>query len=279
MLNNNVYLNENVTWGKCVRDLYAVCFLVSNKHKSYVVMLLLRTFGLLVSMVMFGAAYYIARDRFDFFIYYSHWVLLLLIFMFTTGMITSAIMYSKRHVYKTISSGDVDDAGFHRNNHNKYNYGSLPWYMKLQALIFNVTISSNVVVTIIYLVTMLIDPQSRRTDNAGFIVNTTVHVTNSILVLCELVLSAIPIRLESILHPIMFNILYGIFYLVYQHYTTKTIYYPISIKEAIMYSIIINATCVAVYLVTYIIGFIKYKCNKEREIINNNDVITELINN
>nr|QBI90344.1 hypothetical protein [Trichoplusia ni single nucleopolyhedrovirus] len=197
LLGKQRHRQENMIWGGDITDRFSSCCLVSPRESSQLIMLTTRTASTLIMSLLIASAYYVAINKAEFFLYYSHWSMISLFMMFVAGAVTS---YNGRF------------AEYHHK---------LPWYVNVQWLLFNVACSSNLVTTTIYFIVTAI---YKYHNNISSPVNNVIHLCNSLVVLLEVCVSSVPVRLKHVYQPLLFTFLYGFFLVWYKYYTRDPVY-------------------------------------------------------
>ena len=102
---------------------------------------------------------------------------------------------------------------------------ALPWYIKLDWFLFAIVSNISFIVTIVYFVALF--PQLMNIDAAPpLLEDLHLHLVNSLVILLELALTAIPIRLLHVLYPFIYGLVYIIFSAVYWAVDHKNVLYP-----------------------------------------------------
>ncbi|AOL56842.1 hypothetical protein [Chrysodeixis includens nucleopolyhedrovirus] len=190
---------QNMIWGGDITDQFSSCCLVSPREASQLIMLTTRIASTLIMSLLIASAYYVATNKAEFFLYYSHWSMISLFVMFFAGAVTSFF------------------GRFEKNNGND----RLPWYVNIQWLFFNVACSSNLLTSAIYFIVIMV---YKYHNNISSPVNNVIHFCNSLLVLFEVCVSSVPVRLKHVYQPLLFTLFYGFFLACYNYYTGDPVY-------------------------------------------------------
>lgn len=91
----------------------------------------------------------------------------------------------------------------------------LPWYTRLCWVLFNMAAGSAPVVTVIYFAVLFPMIRSSYPDYSSNVFDIHVHGLNSIIILCEFCLGAIPVRLFHTLYPALYGLAYVLFSIIY----------------------------------------------------------------
>ncbi|AIZ48598.1 asb040 [Agrotis segetum nucleopolyhedrovirus B] len=233
-------LNENDfgdNWNKCRVDKFAACHFVLLRSASIKLMLISRLASVLITAILIVAALYNASNLSDFMLYYSHWSLLLLMCMFMSASTTSLL---------------VD--GLERNN--RYH---IPSYVILHRVLYNVACPANILSSIVYAIITFTYVSSTKSS-----INHVVHSINSLLVIMEVTLNAIPLRLHHVYQPLLYTLSYAAFSATYRYYTGRDIYRCLQWddqQEMSKMCIGFMVLLFVVYIVLYMVSFIKMKCS------------------
>ncbi|ACI28748.1 agip46 [Agrotis ipsilon multiple nucleopolyhedrovirus] len=224
------------SWNKCRVDKFAACYFVLFRSASIKIMLIARLGSVIISAILIAAALYNATNLNDFMLYYSHWSLVLLMCMFMSASTTSLM---------------VDR--LERNN--RYH---IPSYVVLHRVLYNVACPANLLSSIVYAIITFTYANTTRTN-----INHVVHSVNSLLVIMEVTLNAIPLRLHHVYQPLLYTLSYAAFSAAYRYYTGRDIYKCLQwddqqemSKMCIGFMVILFV----VYIVLYMVSFIKRKC-------------------
>lgn len=199
-------------------------------------MLITRLSSVLITALLVAAALYDAEDPRDFMLYYSHWSLILLLFMFISAAATSMQVAKLKHC-------------------NRYH---VPRHVMVHRLLYTVACTANLVSSIVYVLITF-----SYSNNTKKPVNHVVHSFNSLLVLVEVVLNAIPLRLYHVYLPMLYTLMYAVFAAVYHHYTGREIYKCLqwdNQQEVSRLCIGFFIIMIAIYMVLYTVSFVKIKC-------------------
>ena len=104
---------------------------------------------------------------------------------------------------------------------------SLPWYMKLNWLIYNVVAVFAFLVTIIYFAALY--PMIARQYKVNFgpsIIDINLHAINSVIMFLEILVNGIPIRILHVLYPLIYGAVYVIFSAIYWSVDHRNVLYP-----------------------------------------------------
>ena len=127
-----------------------------------------------------------------------------------------------------MEESDPDDAPDHphgsslRTRHRvrflvPYDHDDLTWYMKLDWILYNITLPISIVVTLVFFTLLYPDMPH---ENGVDIFNIHVHALNSVFSILELFLCSIPTRLAHIIYPVIYGVIYilfSVFYWVKNH--------------------------------------------------------------
>lgn len=100
---------------------------------------------------------------------------------------------------------------------------SLPWLLKLVWVIYNMASTASLMVTLVFWT--LLYPQMDL-KGLAFVINFMLHATNSIVIIFEHILSAVPFRFMHIIYPLIYAIIYVIFSGVYYAIDHRHVLYP-----------------------------------------------------
>lgn len=143
---------------------------------------------------------------------------------------------------------------------------TLPWYMKVQWIIYNIVITAAILVTLVYwavLYPLRVIYEGFQTD----FFDVALHVFNTVLIMVDQYLGAVPTRLTHVLHPVVYGVVYAIFSLI-PFFTNDIVLYPIvldwnnpGVTVASICGIILF--CCISQLVLFLIYRQKCKCTKQ----------------
>lgn len=237
-------LVKSIEWGNDVTDKFTTTYLITPRRPSILIMLTMRMTSLFISCLLTASAYYVAADKVEFFVYYSHWSLFMLTIYFA---VATVICFWSRQ----------------RRPQEPVNTYKLPWFIQLQWIFFNVACSCNLLTSLIYYLVLLVNKNNN--NNLASPINNVIHLFNSLLVFVEVFISSIPIRLRNMYQCLLFTLLYGCFLVVYNKQTGEPVYRFLNwanqkeMFELCVCSIIMLA---AAYVVLYTINVIKTKIIK-----------------
>ena len=103
----------------------------------------------------------------------------------------------------------------------------LPWYMKIQWLLFNAALPNTILVTMIYWSVLLPTSDTSSVVQRGatdWFLDIAVHGLNSVLMIVEHHLSDIPTRLLHVYQPVIYAVVYAIFSVVLWSQTGIVLY-------------------------------------------------------
>ncbi|ACO53562.1 unknown [Euproctis pseudoconspersa nucleopolyhedrovirus] len=251
-------VKEEPVWGNRLADRFSAFYYTTQRRKSIVHMLFVRTLGLILAIALCAYVYLKARDKYglSFYFRFSHWAFAIIALMYAAGLVSSLVEY--------ISNGEFVAL---------YASRRLPWYMRVHWIVFNVAVTTNLMLSVMYFLIFNACVFSAVVGNYSYcckifetphrIVGSTVYVVSAILVTFELVLSAIPVRLIDFYQVLMYNIVYSLVLNVFQNYTQTNIYnFNCNDKEALLTVLTCLILCFAMYVLTYTIDLIKCACKK-----------------
>ncbi|AHH82704.1 ORF-115 [Buzura suppressaria nucleopolyhedrovirus] len=259
-------MNYSPVWGAKTVDRFVVFFYLNDRRMSIKIMILLRILGALLAFGSSSLTFLIAVDRREYFTYYSHWCMIMAIGMFAFGIYSSVAAHKQDRMMRLATT----DAIFASNDTECDDCLELStatvllnWYHYVQWSLNNLAISSNLVTSIVYFM-MLNNSSTLRDKNFTTIVITSAaHIINSLAVIGELIMGAVPVRLSDIYQPLAFTILYGIFYLAYKSITGREIYsFITSADEMVFLATVMILLQIVIYCLTYCFDFIKCRCKK-----------------
>lgn len=229
-------INNQAEWNKCRVDKFAACYYVPLRKLSMKIMLVIRLGCALITTILLAGALYNAVSIKDFMLYYSHWSLLMLLFMFVSATATTLLV-----------------ARLERTN--RY---YVPCYVVCHRLLYNVAGTANLVSSAVYVIILFLYKDSVRNP-----VNHVVHSFNSLLVIIEFAMNAIPMRLAHIYQPLLYTLGYCAFAAAYHYTTGEKIYKCLpwdSQQEMAKICLALMLILFVIYMLLYTIGFIKNKC-------------------
>ncbi|XP_047985609.1 protein rolling stone-like [Leguminivora glycinivorella] len=94
--------------------------------------------------------------------------------------------------------------------------GKPPWYVMLYWVLFNISVSLAIVVTLLYWRLLSENASKYGIHERYFWLETSLHGFNAVLVLIELFASRTPVRLAHIYQPLLLGVVYTIFSKIYQ---------------------------------------------------------------
>lgn len=100
----------------------------------------------------------------------------------------------------------------------------IPWYMKVNWVLFNIVAIGAPMVTVVYFVALY--PQIYKDGGQIGPEDLNLHLMNSVLVLLEIIFAAYPVRIFHAFHVVIFGILYGIFSLIFWAVDHSNVLYP-----------------------------------------------------
>nr|KAG5697084.1 hypothetical protein BaRGS_002000 [Batillaria attramentaria] len=146
----------------------------------------------LLSWVLEPWALYTSSARAKWFVYLTNWMYLLL----TIETVLEAVNFFCVHVL--------------RDDIVKGKQCFMPWYLKLQWVLYNVVTTGSLMVTAWYWGAVYKGSKEVGAVSVAF------HAVNSVYVLLNLFITATPTRLLHFVHPVLFGMAYTLFSLVYQ---------------------------------------------------------------
>ncbi|QHB21779.1 orf120 [Artaxa digramma nucleopolyhedrovirus] len=243
--------NQNA-WGNRLLDRFSVCFYTNCRRQSFLHMMFVRALGLILAIMLCSHVYFYRSSQYGvkFYLRFSHWAFVLIVLMYTLGLCTSSIEYKFNSQFNALSVSR-----------------KLPWHVRLQWIVFNVTITINLLSSVAYYIIVnscssiekFYCAIAEQQPHYGV-----VYIMSTILVLIELNLSAIPVRLMDIYQVLTYIVSYTIIVETYENYTKVNVY-NIKItndKEAFLVAMCLLVLTVTLYLLTYIVDFIKCKSKK-----------------
>ncbi|QAT90322.1 hypothetical protein KM622_gp036 [Spodoptera exempta nucleopolyhedrovirus] len=230
-------IGDLVSWNKCRVDKFAACYFRSLRSESMKIMLVSRSISAFVTVILIAVAMYDAISLRDFALYYTHWSLATLLIMFTSAAITSLVVAQQ----------------FYNNLYY------IPGYVLFHRVMYNVACTANILSTVGYFI--IIATYGNGTKPVNYII----HTLNTLLVMIEVALNAVPMKLFHVCQPLMYTLLYGVFIATYHHFTGETVYKCLKWQDQQEMS----KLCIAfltlmfvIYMVLYTVSFIKNKCLK-----------------
>ncbi len=99
----------------------------------------------------------------------------------------------------------------------------IPWYIKIQWAFFAIISNFAFIVTLVFFVALF----PYMNDNQfAFLIDFHVHALNSIVIVLELCISALPVRLLHVIYPQCYGLCYVIFSIIYWAVDHKNVLYP-----------------------------------------------------
>ena len=123
---------------------------------------------------------------------------------------------------------------YRMDHHGEDGAHDLPWHLKCSWIIFNMAAVSAIVVTSLYLSVMY---PMMAAMNEGYTANgleINLHLINTLIVLLECILSALPVRIYHCIFSIMFGGTYVIFTLIY---------WAVDHKNHVIYPTVLDWNC------------------------------------
>ncbi|AUV65283.1 hypothetical protein [Alphabaculovirus myunipunctae] len=228
--------NDGSDWSFTNR--YGACVCVSGRRKqSFAVMATMRIASSLIVAILIASSVYIAPDKNEYWIYFTHWSLMLLFLFFVDGAAVSLKLLSLSSNKSTTPS-------------------SLRCAVALQRVLFNVACTANVMSTIVYFIMTFGYEDGLRNP-----VNHVVHSVNSLLVFFEVATNAIDVRLYEVYQPIVYTFVYGTFAILYHHLTDVSIYkcfdWNAPTNRLFHLCFAFEIFTIFVYIVIYIVYYVK----------------------
>ncbi|AYN44991.1 se31 [Alphabaculovirus alterspexiguae] len=228
-------IGDLITWNQCRVDKFAACYFRASRSESMKIMLISRLVSATITATLIAVAIFDAVNLRDFALYYTHWSLATLLIMFTCGAITSLVVAQQ----------------FYNNLYH------IPGYVVLHRILYNIACTTNILSSIGYFIVIY------TYGNGAKPVNYVIHTLNSLLVIVEITLNAIPMKLFHVFQPLAYTLFYGIFIATYHYFTGETVYKCLKWHDQQDMS----KLCIAfltlmfvIYIVLYTISFIKNKC-------------------
>ena len=99
----------------------------------------------------------------------------------------------------------------------------VPWYIKLDWLLYNLSSIAAIIVTVVFFSTLyrMLNPHGGLDWSDG-----TLHLSNSLLVLVDVSLCAIPVRVLHGFYCLIYGVLYAVFSIIYWTIDHNNILYP-----------------------------------------------------
>ncbi|XP_067942892.1 protein rolling stone-like [Watersipora subatra] len=168
------------------------------------------------------------------FIYYTNWSYTVLILYFLLASIVSCIHLpgeikrcqgrrAKVQV-EMVENGKVEcNDGAEAKEKEAQDVKAISWYMKIQWILYNVSLSTSILVTLIYwgVLFAIVAPDTKIT-----FFNVSVHVINCVFMLIEQYIAGIPSRIAHVYHCVVYAFLYVIFSVI-MHFAEGLVIYPI----------------------------------------------------
>ncbi|ADB84378.1 hypothetical protein [Apocheima cinerarium nucleopolyhedrovirus] len=249
--------NVNENWQpETLLERFSICWFEPNRQKSMKAMITIRFICFLLSLTMIGTTFLTALHKGEYFLYYSNWALIVMAAMFATALINTIVAHKQRkstNVYSLNcqSIGIIEE------------YKHLPWYIKLQWMLFNMAICVNLLTTMTFLFSMNVYLNSiKNLGNSVITINILSHTINSVLVIIELICAGIPVSFVFMFVPCVFNCVYAILYTTYKHVVGKKIYKFITSDQEIVLAVVLTIHMMLLYVVMYTIHYCKCKCRK-----------------
>ena len=138
----------------------------------------------------------------------------------------------------------------------------LPWYMRVQWVVYNVALPSSILVTLIYW-TVLYPMMS---ENGPSLLDANVHALNAVFMVIESWLNAIPTRIAHVIHPMVYGISYLIFSVIVWYAMNHFILYPYVLDWSHPGLTAVSIVGILVYMVVFqfvmfIVSRMKSRCN------------------
>lgn len=146
-------------------------------------------------------------------------------------------------------------------------FDGLPWYMKIQWILYNIALPSAILVTLIYWAALY--PMIKAYSNKNYETNwfdVSIHALNSVLMITESYLNHIPVRILHAYQGIIYGLVYVLFSVIVYYTMNHKVLYPYildwnhpGITVACLLGIILYY-CVT-FLILFIITRLKYRCH------------------
>ncbi|WBB27198.1 hypothetical protein [Mythimna sequax nucleopolyhedrovirus] len=221
-------------WRSTRENHYVACSCIELLPPSMKVMLTLRMGMAVITTIIIVTAIYYAPNQMHFWVYYSHWSLLLLLVMFLWG--------SAMTLRATQSTAN-----------------GVAWCYRVYGVLFRVACVANLLSSIIYFcVTFMYADSVKRS------VNHVIHTMNSLAALAEMFTNAVPVRLFQVYQPVLYTVAYGIFLAIFHFVTGETVYKCLKwddAKDMSRFCTGIMTLMFGIYFLMYVIYFCKLKCN------------------
>lgn len=207
--------DRNPVWSdNNLEDSFAAFYFVKHRKCAISLILAARAIAFTATLGLLAALLHVSRDSTDFMLYYSHWAFVALATMYAAATTTSIAAYKNSQKYN-LKTATIDDR----------NVANLPPIkIRVQWVAFNVACSSNLMASVAYWASVNARPDMLRADWRAATITSTAHFINSMLVMQEIIMCAIPVRLVDIYQPFIFTSCYGLFYCCYHYITDKNIY-------------------------------------------------------
>nr|AFH58988.1 hypothetical protein Sf38 [Spodoptera frugiperda multiple nucleopolyhedrovirus] len=231
-------ISDQLSWNKCFADKFAACYYIDPRRASMKTMALFRLASFFIAAALIVAAIYEASNRNDFMLYYTHWSLLALMIMCFSGSLTSIFIMQQT-------------------------YGNIiyiPKHAVVFRTLYNIACTANIVSTIGYFVITFTYPNATKK-----VINHVIYSANTLLVLMEVIVNAVPMRLFHVYQPLLYTLAYATFAYLYHHYTGRAIYKCLEWedqRELTKLTIGFIILMFVVYMFLYVISFIKNKMLK-----------------
>ncbi|UJZ89065.1 hypothetical protein QKV36_gp117 [Erannis ankeraria nucleopolyhedrovirus] len=247
--------NVNENWQpETLSERFSICWFERNRQKSMKIMITIRSICFLLSLIILGTTFLTAIHKGEYFLYYTNWALAVMAAMYATALTNTIVAYNHRK-FTNVYSLNYQSIGIIEE------YKHLPWYMKLQWMLFNMAICVNLLTTMTFLFSINIF-LSCSPNNDNVVINILSHTINSVLVIIELVCTGVPVSFVFMFVPCAFNCVYAILYTTYKHVTGKKIYKFITDDQEIVLALVLTIHMTLLYVVTYIVHYCKCKSRK-----------------
>nr|QNH90695.1 maco-B 47 [Mamestra configurata nucleopolyhedrovirus B] len=229
----SVFDDHVLMWRSTRENHYVACSCIELLPPSMKVMLTLRMGMAVLTTILIAFAIYYAPNQVHFWLYFSHWSLLLLLVMFLWG---SAITLR-------VTQSEDDDVA---------------WCYRVYGVLFRVACAANILSSIIYFCITF-----SYVDSVKRPVNHVIHTVNSLAALAEMFANAVPVRLIQVYQPVLFTVSYGIFLATFHFVTGEAVYKCLNWNDPKDMSRLctgIMTLMFGIYFLMYIIYFCKIKC-------------------
>ena len=182
----------------------------------------------------------------------------------------NTILFSRKFHQEEID-GEVNTQMLPReenqNNQGRPKQDNITWYMKISWVLFTISTVSAPVVTIMYFAA--ISPRLNR--SIPFPGDIHAHAINSVIVLIEVLFSAIPIRILHSVYAIIFGLFYILFSVIYWAVDHRNVLYHVLLdwnkpKNAVLITLGISILAIFVTFILFLLYklrlYIFMKCNK-----------------